>query len=99
MYRVKTWHEDAPESEADFTEITRIENDAALTEAVDQLPSPSPYVVFENTESGEVFYEGEYSIGRNWSQDGRFDQITMFGSEEEAAAYVSERQESHQRNS
>lgn len=98
MYRVRPWQDAAPQGDADFTEVAAIDSDSALVDAVSNLPAPAPYVVFENSATGEVFYDGEYSIGRNWTQDGRFDQITMFDNEEEAAAYVAERQESHQRN-
>ncbi|HET6568778.1 MAG TPA: hypothetical protein VFG50_12500 [Rhodothermales bacterium] len=56
------------------------------------------YVVFENTETGDVFYQNETDVHGDWTGNGRFDQITVFNDQGEAAAYAERRRSKKKRN-
>jgi hypothetical protein len=68
-----------------------IDISAGISPIKDQLGGGPLYVVLENDDTGEVFYEADHNLSDNWSDGGRFDTATIFSSEEEAASYVDER--------
>lgn len=75
-----------------FREMSRYKTEAELAESLGETAENLNYVVLEDTSTGEVFVETEVNLRGDWTQDGRFDQITLFRDEEAATAYASERQ-------
>ncbi|PSQ93533.1 MAG: hypothetical protein BRD52_00990 [Bacteroidetes bacterium SW_4_67_19] len=62
-----------------------------MSDALDsRLPDGPRFIVLENTETGEAVVDHEGALSDNWFAGGRYDQITVFESEDEAAAYVEE---------
>ena len=92
QYRVRLWHDEevgaAPES---FEELGRYPAEA-FSSARAHFPDEPYYVVLENTQSGEVYVTGSDVISANWSQEGQFDQFTVFENEQDANAYAEQRQ-------
>lgn len=88
--RVRAYNSNrAPRPGGGVTEMGRFtsmdEIGGVLTQRGDQNQR---YVVFENTATGEIFYEREAEIQGDWTGNGRFDQVTVFGSQDEAASYT-----------
>lgn len=52
-------------------------------------PAETRHVVFENTKTGEVYLDSGGNVADNVSDGGRFDKVTAFDDEAEAAAYAS----------
>lgn len=50
------------------------------------------YVVLENAQTGEMRLTQESDLTANWTDGGRFDRITLFERESDAAEYVASRQ-------
>lgn len=93
LYRLRAWRdEDVPTEVDDYTEMNRFGPDDTLTSVLEEMPDKPRFVVFENTETGEVFYGRESNLSDNWMQGGRFDQVTLFDDATVAAAYADERQ-------
>jgi hypothetical protein len=90
-YRLRRWREGQADSER-YTELGRHHEDD-LAQALEQLPDKPRFVVFENTDTGEVYLDRENNMGSNWTGDGRFDQVTLFEDETDAADYANERQD------
>jgi hypothetical protein len=90
-YRLRGWMEGIAD-DADYTELGR-HQEGELAQALEQLPDKPRFVVFENTETGEVYLDRESNLGNNWTGGGKFNQVTMFEDETDAAAYADERQE------
>ena len=76
-----------------FEELEHFESDGDYQKALEKLPSERRYVVFENTGTGEVYYDEESDLGGDWTGEGRFDQVTIFEDGAEAARYVEKRSE------
>jgi hypothetical protein len=57
----------------------------------DQLPEGPLFVVFENLENGEVFYDRDSDLAGSWMGDSEYDQVTIFEDEEAAAEYAASR--------
>lgn len=91
IYRVRPWRDDEVEAQPGFEEMSRHRTPKTLTEEFERIATAPVYVVLENTSTGEVFVEGDFNLHDNWTQDGSFDQITIFDSEEEAHRYADER--------
>lgn len=92
LYRVRLWNtEDVGTPPEAFEELGRYPAEE-FSSAHEHFPDQPYYVVLENTESGEVFLAGSEIISDNWSQEGQFDQFTVFENEPDAAAYADRRQ-------
>lgn len=93
LYRLRNWTSgEIPVPQDTYTEIGRFGGSTAFADALEQLPNKPRFVVMEHSQTGDVFYGRESNLSDNWSAGGRFDQITIFDSEEAAAAYAEERQ-------
>jgi hypothetical protein len=92
-YRLRRWTEETGMKAAEgFEEISRSADDDVSASAVfDQLPEGPLYVVFENLENGEVFYERDSDLAGSWMGDSEYDQVTIFEDEEAAAEYAASR--------
>jgi hypothetical protein len=93
LYRLRAWRvEDVPAQVDDYEEMSRFRPDDTFTTVLEELPDKPRFVVFENTDTGEVYYGRENNLSDNWMQGGRFDQVTVFDDATIAAAYADERQ-------
>lgn len=94
-YQVRRWKSesevDLPE---DYSEIRRVRESEPATEMLDAIPGDGQFVVLENAESGDVYFDREFELTDNWSDEGRFNQFTVFEDEEAAAEYANSRQSS-----
>ncbi|PSQ71810.1 MAG: hypothetical protein BRD38_00730 [Bacteroidetes bacterium QH_9_67_14] len=82
---------DPQEARGDFREISRHSSPREMSDALDsRLPDGPRFIVLENTETGEAVVDHEGALSDNWFAGGRYDQVTVFESEDEAAAYVEE---------
>lgn len=91
IYRIHSWQAEAPgapEGEADYRPVGRYD---AVDALIEQLSDQARYVVFENSETGDVYYSSEQNL-TSWATDDRFDRVTVFNDNEAAAAYVEARQ-------
>lgn len=81
--------EDMPAPGGGFREISRHSSPQEMNDALESgLPDGPRFVVLENTETGERFFDREGATSDNWFAGGRFDQVTLFDREEEAARYA-----------
>lgn len=85
----------SPASEG-YSELGRHDLSKGIGVALEHVGDGPYFVVLENEDTGEVFYEADHNLSDNWSDGGRFDVITLFSSEEEAAAYADERRGAHE---
>ncbi len=60
--------------------------------ALQALPSLPRFVVLENKDTGEMRLTQDTDVTANWTDGGRFDHITLFEHESDAATYVASRQ-------
>lgn len=91
-YRVRTSSDEPGEG---YEAIGRHDTEGDLTEALGDLDDRTErrrFVVFENTDTGAVRFDREAALSDNWMADGRFDQFTLFESEDEAARYAEQRE-------
>lgn len=85
-YRIRPWRDDAP-PEAGYTHVET----GGLDALTSHLPESARFVVFENPETGEVYYDKQGNL-TGGVPGGGFTQLTVFGDEIAAAAYADERQ-------
>ena len=90
QYRLSRWNEGATLDEG-YRELGRY-RESELSSALSALPDAPRFVVFENSETGEVQMQRESEISANWTDGGRFDRVILFDEESEAAAYAASRQ-------
>lgn len=90
-YRVRAWKDEVDPCEGGYREVGRYNSPKELLGALDEIPADPGYVVLENSTTGEVHVEREYNLTDNWTQGGRFDQITLFTDEEAAFRYADAR--------
>lgn len=91
-YRVRAWKEEVGACEPGYGEVSRHRTLQELTDSLEDVAPGRGFVVLESSETGEVFVEQEAGLRDDWTQDGRFDQITLFEDEAGASAYAAERQ-------
>ncbi len=89
-YRLRNWREGLADYPG-YTELSRHPK-GELAQALEQLPDKPRFVVFENTDTGEVYLDRENNLGDNWTGDGKFDQVTLFEDETDAAEYAEKQQ-------
>jgi hypothetical protein len=90
LRRISSAH--TPEPVRGYTEMGRYTSIGELRRVLDQFRDQQRFVVFENTATGEVYYDDESNVHDNWTGDGQFDVVTVFEDENQAAAYIDERQ-------
>lgn len=91
-YRVQTWTPgEVGQLEEGYAERGRYTSAEDLHQAVGELGEKPQYVVFENTERGDVYFDPQNSLSDNWTAGGTFDQMTLFTDENEAAAFAERR--------
>lgn len=94
LYRIRRWRSEPDTKAADeFEELEQLPGGEPMTGLYEQLPDGPMFVVFENSDSGEVFFDADSDLGGDWTGDGRFDQVTIFRDEQAAAAYAASQQE------
>jgi hypothetical protein len=81
-----------PEPTSGTTEMGRYTSTAEIRDALNREQDKTKFVVMENTETGEVFYQNQAEIRDDLTADGRFNQFTLFDTQEAAAAYADRRQ-------
>lgn len=91
-YRVRAWKDEVGACEAGYGEVSRHQTRQELAASLEDVAPGRGFVVLESSETGEVFVEQEVNLRDDWTQDGRFDQITLFEDEEAASAYAADRQ-------
>ncbi len=93
-YRVRAWtpEQDVAPAAQGYTETGRRDAPEGLGEAHDEQTSARRYVVLENTETGDVHVDQQANLSNSWFEEGRFDQVTFFETEDEAAAYTDQQQ-------
>jgi hypothetical protein len=92
-YRLRGWLEGMDADDPDgYTELRRC-SEGELAQALEHLPDKPRFVVFENTDTGEVFLGRENNLGDNWTGGGKYDQVTLFEDETDAADYAKSRQD------
>jgi hypothetical protein len=79
-----------------FSSLCEVNLEDGMSSALDQVGDGQFWVVLENGDTGEVFYEADYNLSDNWSDGGRFDVVTLFPSEEDAASYAESRLRAHE---
>ncbi len=89
-YRLRGWMEGMTDYPG-YTELGR-HPEGDLAQALEGLPDKPRFVVFENTETGEVYLDRENNLGDNWTGGGKFDQVTLFEDETDAAEYAEQQQ-------
>lgn len=90
--RVRPPSEEAEAPGGGFRELSRHSSPQDMSDALDsQLPDGPRFIVLENTDTGAVRFEREGALSDDWFANGRFDQVTVFESEDDAAAYADER--------
>ena len=91
-YRVQTWTPgEVGQLEEGYEESGRYSANEDLTAAIDELEGRPQYVVLENVKRGEVHYDRQDRFSDDWSDGGRFDRMTLFADEDEAARYAEQR--------
>lgn len=90
--RVHTGEDEPEEGDEGYEEIGRAASEDDLAEALDDLPGQPRFVVFENTDTGDVYFDRETALSDDWAAGDRFDQFTLFDSEDEAARYADQRE-------
>lgn len=100
-YRVHSWSSEAmePPPAPEYEEVDRFDRFPALTQHVSAMDEPPRFIVLENSETGEVYYDHERDLSDNWAEEGAFDQATVFTDEPAAAAYADRRRQERQRSS
>jgi hypothetical protein len=74
-----------------FKELSRHSSPEDMSDALEGRRADGPrFVVLENSETGEAFFDREGALSDDWFDDARYDQVTLFESEDEAAAYADE---------
>lgn len=92
QYRLRAWKPDAEiTATGGYAELKRYTTQKELTAGLEELPDEPRFIVLENTETGEVYFGRENNLSDDWMEGGRFDQVTLFGDETEAAAYAEAR--------
>lgn len=90
-YVLRAWRQgDTAVPGEGYSEVGRYEREADFDTVLEALPDQPRFVVFENSETGEVYFDRDSSLSDNWTEDGRFDQFTVFADEASAAAYADE---------
>lgn len=92
-YRLRTSAD--PETaalEEGYREIGRYSSDEDLARAIDELPERGAFIVMENSENGEVYYDRQANVTSGFTGSSDYDQVTFFRDEEKAAAYAQERE-------
>lgn len=79
-----------------FSSLCEVNMEDGVATAMQQIGDGRFWVVLENEDTGEVFYEADHNLSDNWSDGGRFDVVTLFPSEEEAASYADSRTRAHE---
>ena len=93
-YRIRRWPDESKVSPGEgYEELRRVPEGSPPDEILEALPDAPHFVVLENSETGEVFFDKESDLSGNWTGDGQFDQVTVFDTEEAAENYASERQD------
>lgn len=98
IYRLRSWvTEEIYLTEDDYEEVGRYAGETDLTAAFEELPLKPSFVVFENSKTGEVFYDTKSNITAGWPGFGNYDQVTLFDDETKAAEYVQRREKEIQK--
>ena len=85
IYRIRSWHSEAPgEAETGYTTVGTYDRVDAV---VEHLPEYARFIVFENPETGEVYYDREGNITGGLA-GGQYARISIFEDETAAAAYA-----------
>ena len=87
--RLRPPAEEAQSPGGGFRELSRHSSPEEMNEALQEQLSEGPrFVVLENTETGETFFDREDELSDDWFAGGQFDQVTVFENEDDAAAYA-----------
>ena len=87
--RVRPPGADADAPGGGFKELSRHSSPEEMSDALESgLPDGPRFVVLENTDTGETVFDREGALSADWFAGGRFDQATVFDSEDEAAKYA-----------
>lgn len=93
FYRLRAWTSPEPEEVGQgVREIGRYGSPAELSKGLEGVSGEDRFVVFEDSATGELYYEREQNVTGDWLGDSQYDQVSIFSSEEAAAAYVERRQ-------
>lgn len=91
-YRIRRWASSANVTlDKGYEEVRRYPESASLDDLRADAPHGGRFVVLENTRTGEVHFDRQSELSDNWTNKGRYDQVTLFADEESAAAYADSR--------
>ena len=91
-YRVRRWANAARVvPEEGYEEVRRLPEGASAEDLRADAPERGRFVVLENTQTGEVYFDRKSALSDNWTDNGRYDQVTLFDDEESAASYADSR--------
>lgn len=91
-YRIRRWANAANVAlEKGYKEVRRFPENVSADELRSDTPEGERFVVLENTRTGEVYFNRMSEFSDNWTNNGRYDQVTLFENEKAAAAYADSR--------
>lgn len=91
-YRLTVVPKDAGRAAVEgFEVVDQVPEAGDLQRLYDRLPEGPTYAVFEQSESGELYYAPDRRIDGDWTNDAMFDQVTIFTEKGDAEAYLEER--------
>ena len=91
-YRLDAVQKDAePVPDGGYEVIARVPEAGDVGSLYDLLPGPPRYAVFENTDSGTVYYAPDRQVSGDWTDDEMFDRVTIFTDAARAEAHAEAR--------
>ena len=91
-YQLHAFSTESRDLEERFEEVGQYSSSRDLKAALEEIPGENRFVVFENSETGDVFFDREQDISGDWTGQGQFNSVAIFEREEDAARYADERQ-------
>lgn len=91
IYRLRAWQTDEIEVPEDTYQEQGRYRSHEWADALQPVTESEHFVVFENTGTGEVYFDRERNLSADWTGGGRFDVVTVFEDEEAAETYARQR--------
>ena len=91
VYRIRSWQSEAPSDQENADAYRSLGTYDRIDALLTELPERDRFIVFENPETGEVYYDKEGNITGGLT-GGQFMQVNVFRDETTAAAYAESRQ-------
>lgn len=82
-----------PSAEEGFEEVDRVPEAGDVNRLYDGIPDEARHAVFEHTDDGTVLYELDRHPSGDWTDDDKFNRVTIFMDADDAEAFAEERRE------